>query len=446
MASSQLYYLAKSIDMKLNKQVREALNILDKGETFTFEELREFKALALRQLVNYTFHFVPYYRRVFDEIGLIPSDIINVEDIQYLPVLTKDQIRNAGDDLKSVNLDTYDYVVTRSGGTTGEPIKSYVNRLARALGTYAARRGQQWMGWEPGMPIVNLFGGSLGMPEKFNIKAKLRDYSIGRIFLPAFELNRNNASDYLAVLRKNAPCVINGYSSVVYNLALYAEELDFKSPDGLIVFTTAELLPDQWKLKIGEVFNAPVRSYYGCGEVNSLGFQVGNEVTYIVPDEHVIIDNEFPTISRPENNPLLITPLFNFAQPLIRYKLGDNGIIVNGNGNDNKRDKIIKLEGRDSDMLTIEGKSISPSIIPHIVSKSLLRVKKYQLIQYAQYEFEFRFEPSEFEISDRELKTVEDILKTHLSEKIQVKFINTQEFIVSPLGKFRIVLNKINKV
>jgi phenylacetate-CoA ligase len=50
---------------------------------------------------THTYDTVPYYRKVFRERGLSPSDIKSVDDLVKLPVLTKADIRNIFSDLVS---------------------------------------------------------------------------------------------------------------------------------------------------------------------------------------------------------------------------------------------------------------------------------------------------------------------------------------------------------
>lgn len=439
------YPVAKHIDSRMDKRVKEAIEILDFGEKASLEELQSFRLKALQALIHYVYESVPYYREKFSKQGIYPDQIQEIEDIEKLPVLTKDDIRTAGNLLRSTKLHEMKYIITRSGGTTGEPIASYVDRRAQALGTYAAQRGLEWMGWKPGIPVVTLFGGSLSRPIKPTLRDRLRDYSLGTVFLPAFELKKESAYEYLELISKNSPCIIKGYASALYNLALYAEEVDYRPNSIISIFSTAEYLPDQWAYKISTIFGCPVKCYYGCGEINSLGFQVEQFGPYIVPDEHVIVESIKNKLGNSEGNKsLLVTSLFNYAQPLIRYQLGDIGEVSLPGRLHPTRSTITNLIGRSSDMFVRkDGTTVSPSIAPHIISKINLPVIKYQFIQKDLRNIHFLYDPETYDLSDAEKNEVTSILRTHISDDINLRFIKTNEFVLSKNGKYRIVISEI---
>ena len=227
------YPIAKNIDSLLNQQVKEANKILDFGEKATKQQLLDFRLNALQSLITHAYVNVPYYRNLFQELGLTPRDFSSLEDIKKIPILTKDEIRQFGEKLLSTQRNPKDLLVSGTGGTTSEPINTTIDRRARALGTYAARRGEMWMGWRPGIPMVKLFGGTLGLPTKITLRTKLREFALGEIFLSAYDLSRNNIRDYLRVIDDNSPCIIKGYASALYNLALFAEEINYR-PQNII--------------------------------------------------------------------------------------------------------------------------------------------------------------------------------------------------------------------
>lgn len=440
------YRIAKYADLVSNKQVEKAIKILDYGDQANAQELAIFRQNAFVDLIKHAYTTVPYYHDLFRRRGLKPGDFSTISDIQKIPILTKDDIRSAGEKLRSTVSKPGDYLVSGTGGTTGEPLKILVDRHARALATYSFIRGQMWMGWKPGMPNIKLFGGSLGFPTKTNFRIKVRDFALGIIPLPAYELSRKNISDYLEVIDKNSPCVITGYASALYNLALFAEEVNYLPHDITALFATAEYLPDQWREKITHVFNAPVKCYYGCGEINSLGYQLEQNGPYVIPDEHVIIESgEVQQDARITcDNSLLITSLFNYTQPLIRYQVGDVGEVHSPGTLHPTRSTITNLIGRTSDMLVRrDGTMISPYIGQAIISHAEINVKKFQFIQTDFDTIEFLYDPFEYDISLQQKNELEEKFKENISEDITIKYIKTDQFILSKNNKMRIVISKV---
>ena len=67
-------------------------------------ELIEIQNKKLQRLVRHCYDTVPYYTRLFDSLGIRPEEIKTKEDLQRLPVLTKQIIRENYDDLFSTEI------------------------------------------------------------------------------------------------------------------------------------------------------------------------------------------------------------------------------------------------------------------------------------------------------------------------------------------------------
>ena len=85
------------------------------------EEIREFQEQRLREEVKYIYANSPYYREMFDSLGLKPADIQSVGDLKKLPVTTKKDLQLRGKDFICVpQEEIIDYVTT--SGTLGDPV------------------------------------------------------------------------------------------------------------------------------------------------------------------------------------------------------------------------------------------------------------------------------------------------------------------------------------
>ncbi len=67
---------------------------LEETQWWPPERIEQLQSERLRQLVEYAYDRVPYYRRLMDERGLRPHDIQSAADLPKLPILTKDIIRD----------------------------------------------------------------------------------------------------------------------------------------------------------------------------------------------------------------------------------------------------------------------------------------------------------------------------------------------------------------
>lgn len=402
--------------------------IIDSFENWDKDRQNQFVEKKLHQAVSYAYEHVPYYSELFSKHSLHPNHITSISDLSKIPVLTKDSVRKHKDRLCSKELKNLSYSKRRSGGTTGEPIESLLTKEARAFETFTFLRGLYRMGWRPEMTFIQVFGGTMGVQKKTSIRAKVYDFMMKSLYIPAFELHNANIHRYYELFLNHLNICLIGYPSALNNLVELLKTEQLQTQNVKIIITTSEQLIEDWKINIQNYFNAPIRSYYGCGEIGSLGYQrLGERHEYFIPIENAIIESEENT------NELIITQLHNKAQPLLRYKNGDVGMI----STDSR--KIKKLVGRTADFFTrSDGSLVSPIFGTHSILNSKIPVTKYQYLQYKDGSIEFRYTMEKTSLNESQKSVIKKIVSYVMNEDTPVKFVNSNEFILSSNGKHRI--------
>ena len=90
-------------------------------ECMNREEFWELQLRRLKKVVRYAYDNVPFYRNLYDKNNVSPDDIKTLEDIQLLPFITKDDLRNTYPfDLQAAPKEDWVEVHSTSG-TTGIP-------------------------------------------------------------------------------------------------------------------------------------------------------------------------------------------------------------------------------------------------------------------------------------------------------------------------------------
>ena len=287
------------------------------------------------------------------------------------------------------------------------------------------------MGWSPSMTTIRLFGGSMGVNKKINIRSQIYQLSTNTISINAFNIDDNVVRKHLAKIKSSKKVCIIGYPSAINNLADRFKSTNIKLSNVKLALTTSEQLIEDWKINIKNVFGCTVKSFYGCGEVESIGYQTNEKTdSYDIAREHIIVDSV-------NNNELLFTQLFNKAQPLIRYKNGDLGIV----NNDSSASKISKLLGRSADyFFRSDGTRVSPVFGTHSILNAGIMVKKYQYVQHENNKIDFLFSmESGYNLEKNDKIMIEQIVSNYvMMEKTKLNFVETTDFKVSKSGKHRI--------
>lgn len=123
------------------------------------------------------------------------------------------------------------------------------------------------------------------------------------MIIPAFSISKENIDHYqkMIVNKKNL-CLI-GYPSAIYEFTEQLIKAGLSIPKVKLIITTSEQLILDWELRLKAIYQCPIRSYYGCGEVQSVGFQLFNgDNSYFIPEMQVFAESDS------ENNIILTNP------------------------------------------------------------------------------------------------------------------------------------------
>ena len=91
-----------------------------KRQAWQQEEIRQYQQRHLQQIIQYCWKYVPFYRSRWGSFIDSPMEIQTIEDLQKLPVLSKDELREELAQLTT----TATWIKSeeaRTGGSTGRP-------------------------------------------------------------------------------------------------------------------------------------------------------------------------------------------------------------------------------------------------------------------------------------------------------------------------------------
>jgi phenylacetate-CoA ligase len=415
---------------------------LARSERWSRARLIEYRDERLRRLVAHCYQNVPYYRGEMEARHLAPADIQRASDLVKLPILTKEILRVHSTDLLARTIPSKSISWTRTGGTTGEPIRVAKTRECHAWQGMCFERGLEWGGLRFDRARVVIFGGSLGLGQP-SATQRVARLLRGDLFVPAFELRSDTAQRYVSAIRDSGVRFAVGYASALYSLARLTEDTG-KHIRFDAVFPTAELLLPEWESVIRRAFQCAVLPFYGSGEVNSLGFSRSGAPGYSIPEEHAVIET---VTGEGEANlvgdgAFLVTDLDNYAMPLLRYRNGDAGKISECNGSSSPFSQIERLDGRsNSFLMTDKGSLISGVIGTHVFREVPGAVKTYQVIQEEPRRIVIKIvETPAF--TDAHERLIVGLLTRYLGPEMKIDVEKVPSIPIPPSGKAVFVINR----
>ena len=151
--------------------------------------------------------------------------------------------------------------------------------------------------------------------------------------------------------------------------------------------TMSEPITDYAKQLLEDYFSCPVVSRYSNMENGFIAQQEPGEFIYKINHASFYVEildiNDDKVLVEGKLGRIVITDLFNYAMPLIRYDTGDLGILKNEIDINNKSNGpyLLNIEGRKVDFITnTKGQILSPHSITNTMWK-FSDVLQFQFIQ-----------------------------------------------------------------
>src|SRR5690606_12645589 len=92
-------------------------------DSWSYEERCRYRDRRLHDIIKHAYYTVPYYSDLFNSLKLKPNDFKTIEDLASLPILTKEDVRNAGEALLSTSVKKEDLIKVSTGGSTGASLE-----------------------------------------------------------------------------------------------------------------------------------------------------------------------------------------------------------------------------------------------------------------------------------------------------------------------------------
>lgn len=291
-------------------------NIYDYYEEISWIDPKKLTDKYLKEIIDFSKKNNEYYKKLFAK----------KDKLADLPVLTKNDIRANFDSLTSKSAGD-DFYKNSSGGSTGKPITLLQDQLYRRWSNATEMMYyRNFLNTDyPTVKKVVLWGSERDAQGQKDIRAKIYNYISNTVFLNTFNANEKQWLDYIDVINRERPYFVKGYAGSLYQLAKIAKRNNKKLFTPHYLYSSAELLRDFMRKEIEEVFDAKVYDYYGSREVGA----ISGECRY--GHKHIFTYNNFVEVvdidSKSGMGKILITNLHNHIMPLLRYEIGDTGIV-----------------------------------------------------------------------------------------------------------------------
>jgi phenylacetate-CoA ligase len=309
---------------------------------------------------------VPYYRDILTAINFKPAKLR--DDFSYfqeIPFLTKDILIEQGHRMIREDSANYRSHVFKTGGSTGKSALIYYDQEAldwsSAVTLYARNRiGHK--NWKSEVHFASRF------PEEFPLRDRIKEN------IKCFIMNRSNVffdslddeslGTIWARLKQLRPNLVHAHPSTIYALAIWAKKNNKTEKLFNVFESSGELLDAKKRSAIAEALRCEVVDRYGLAEFGVVAYQFGSDNDFQVFDSFVFPEAELFGSELPSPE-LVFTGLTNYFMPLIRYRTGDRGELMESD----KGIFIRNITGRIHDFVLINNKQYPTHYVQDVLDR-----------------------------------------------------------------------------
>ena len=384
---------------------------LDASQWWTPEELRAMQLRQAASLLDHAYRQLPYYRERLGEAGYLPGKPVTEEVWSRIPVLTRSALQEVGAGLycPEVPKDHGGIYEISSSGSTGRPVTARGTKVIQTLWDALTLRDHVWHRRDFSSTLAAI----RSMPNKVaDYPAGGRGKNWGRSTDGIFETGPSamlsiatRTEDQAEWLQRIQPDGLLIYPSALRDLLLYCRDKEITFPKLREVRTLSELLPPETRELCRAVWGLKIIDLYSTQEVGYLAFQCPEHEHYHVQAESVlleVLDDEGRPCGPGAVGQVVVTPLLNFAMPMIRYAVGDLAEVGAPCPCGRGLPVLTRVLGRVRDMLVYPDGRKGWPLLGDMYYKDIPAIRQYQVVQHAVDDIEIKI------VADRRLTGIEE--------------------------------------
>lgn len=368
-------------------------NNLEKSQWFPLEVLQQIEEKELVKLVRHHTEHTPWFADRVKEQNLAPSDLWTLKGLKQYRPFTKRDIQQAGDDFKSGHVpDMYKPLgKVSSSGSTGQPVsldrtiinnvfwaahtlrdhqwfkRDYTSRLAAIRANFTDSESRE--NW--GAPVAILYkdnGTGLGIPVNWGTQKQIEE------------------------LEKFQPNILVVHAGVLQSMMTIWERDGCRLTELKHIKQIGDTVRDSLRARVKAMFRLNLEDVYSSSEVGSIAMQCPTSGLYHIMAENLIVeilDAEGRDCKPGEVGRVVVTDLYNYASPVIRYDLGDFAEVGEPCTCGRHLPTLKRILGRERGMFV---KPDGSQFWPRGGGRGIttFKVRQFQMIQHAVNDIEYR--------------------------------------------------------
>jgi phenylacetate-CoA ligase len=425
---------------RFGRRFKKLQRLVEERGLLSDDQMIRFRNERLHRFIKYSYNAVPYYRKLFSDYGFRPDDISSLDDLSKLPVLSRNDVQQYSEILKSTLLMNGTWRYARTSGTTGAGLQiANTTEATQELWAICFRyrkwhrlNSDVWCGHFGGKPIVPA-NQKLPPYWRYNVPGK-------QVLFSAYHISENSLADYIGEIKKRKLRWLHGYPSVISLISSYILEhsIDLGYQVQWITIGSENMMPNQAEM-IRKAFGVQPRQHYAMTELAANISECEYGKLHVDEDFAAV---ELIPINGGDSYKIVGTNFSNLAMPLIRYDIQDNAQVdVHDKCSCGKPGRIVKsIDGRKEDYLILKDGTIHGRTAT--IFKYMVNIREAQLYQRKQGEVILRIVRGE-KYNDTDETLLLNKIKQRFNDNLDVIIRYVEEVERSKTGKIRFVVSEI---
>ena len=421
------------------------LQQLEYSQWWPEQALTTFQMHQLHALLSHAAATVPFYRDRLTQAGFDPSSALTPELWRDIPILSRDEVQRAGTRLHSESVPEAHGKVHKvtTSGSTGKPIQALGTHLSNVYWKAFTVREILWHCRDLNArhaTVRHIKSGGARYPDGATQKFWGPEVTpVFRTGPSAFlDISSTNAAEQADWLVRQNPDYLLIYPSALVQLARHCIANGIRFPKLREARTVSEIVHPEVRAAAREAWDVKVVDMYSANEIGYMALQCPIHDHYHLQSESCMVE-VLGAHGRPcqpgEVGRVVVTPLHNFASPLIRYDILDLAEVGPPCSCGRGLPVINRIIGRVRNMLMLPEGGRLPSSTALLACIGDRPVKQFQFVQTALDTLDAKL-VVERPLSEAEEAGIKDDVRRHLGFPFKLTFQYVDHIPRGPSGKF----------
>jgi len=417
---------------------------MEQSQWWTPDRLRRHQFRQLGALLRHAMETVPFYRDRLADAGVGRDADLTPQAWRRIPVLTRTDVQGAFDAFLSADAlkahGRQNAVFT--SGSTATPVRVVKTALTQTFWDAITLRDHLWHRRDFTKKLAAIKDAKTApAPYPDGVQAPVWSPAAAATFPPgpAVLLDiRTPVADQAEWLRRENPDYLLTFPSNLKALAHYCMDNAVRVPNLKQAMTTSEPLDPDTRRACRDAWGGDVSDMYSTVEVGYIALQCLEQGNYHIQEEGVLVevlDDAGRPCAAGEVGQVVVTPLHNFAMPLIRYAVGDLARAGGACGCGRGLAVLDEILGRTRDVVRLPNGEER-----YLTYWGLLQgfdaVRQFQIVRRAEEELEMKLVVSR-ELSENEAEALRQRIRKQFDYPFAVTFTYHDEIPRAPGGKFQ---------